>query len=106
MLRLGAYLLPEAGVVVDGERVAEDLDRDLIVEPWDALHEVGGGVVAEVRGQVADAQSCSSSSSSSGRSQSLGERVGSFVECGHLRERYGGEEGGRREGTSGKLLPL
>ena len=101
MLRLGAYLFPEAGVVIDGERVAEDLDRDLVVEPGDALHEVGGGVVAEVRGQVADAQSYSSSSSSSSAgSQSLGECVGCFVECGHLRER---ETEVRKEGEEREL---
>ena len=98
MLRLGAYLFPEAGVVIDGERVAEDLDRDLVVEPGDALHEVGGGVVAEVRGQVADAQSYSSSSSAG--SQSLGECVGCFVECGHLRER---ETEVRKEGEEREL---
>ena len=74
------------------------------MEPGDALHEVGGGVVAEVRGQVADAQSYSSSPYA--RSQSLGECVGCFVECGHLRERDGGKERGRREGTSGKLLSI
>ncbi len=59
VLRFFVDLLPEAGVVIRGEGVAEDLNAGPVVEPGDALHEVRGGVVAEVRRDVADPQTVS-----------------------------------------------
>ena len=56
MLSLVGDLSTEAGAVIGGERVAENLHAAAVVEARDALHEVGGRVVAEVRGEVADAQ--------------------------------------------------
>ena len=59
MLGLVLNLPPEAGVVVGGKRVAEDLDLVMPVEARDTLHEVGGRVIAEVRGDKANPQTTS-----------------------------------------------
>ena len=56
MLRLGGNLASEACVVVDREGIAEDLDAGAVVETRNALHEVGGWVVAEVGRNVADSE--------------------------------------------------
>ena len=54
VLGLAANLLPEVGAIVGGERVAEDLHPAPVVHPRNALHEVGGWVIAEVTRHVAD----------------------------------------------------
>ena len=56
MLRALADLLPERGVVVGRERVAEDLDVGPVVAAGDGLHQVGRGVVAKVGADVPDAK--------------------------------------------------
>ena len=56
MLRLGGNLVSEACVVVDREGIAEDFDAGAVVETRNALHEVGGRVVAEIGGNVADSE--------------------------------------------------
>ena len=48
------------------------------MEPWHTLHEVRGGVIAEVGGEVADSQSPTA------RGKTLGEGVGRFVESSNL----------------------
>ena len=78
MLSFCGYLFPEARVVVYRERVAEDFDRDCVVETGDALHEVGGRMVAEIGGEISDSQSPPT------HSETLGETVGGFVEGDHL----------------------
>ena len=55
MLRLLCNFLTETGAIVGREGVAKDLYPALVVESRDALHEMGGRVVAEVRREVADA---------------------------------------------------
>ena len=59
MFRLLLNFAPEAGLVAGRERVAEYLHLALCVEPWDTLHQVGGGVVAKVRGDIANAKATS-----------------------------------------------
>ena len=56
MLCLSGDLLAEVGAVVGAEAVAEHLHLVGAVEAGDALHQVGGRVVAEVGGDVADPQ--------------------------------------------------
>ena len=56
MLGLLLYLTSEAGVVVRRKGVTEYLHISPAVVPRDTLHQVGGGVVAEVRGHVANPQ--------------------------------------------------
>ena len=57
VLGLARDLLPEGGAVVGLEAVAEDLDAAAVVHAGDGLHEVRGGMVAEVGAHVADAES-------------------------------------------------
>ena len=52
-------LLPEASAIILGERVAKYLHPGFAVEPGHTLHEVRGGMVAEVRGKIAHAKTTS-----------------------------------------------
>ena len=56
MICLCLNLLSERGVVARCECIAEHLHMGPVMQPRDTLHQVGGGVVAEVRGEVADPQ--------------------------------------------------
>ena len=49
-------LLSEGGVVAGREGIAEHFDKRPVMHPWYTLHQVGGGVVAEVRREVANPQ--------------------------------------------------
>ena len=57
MFRLGGNLSSEASVVVGRKGVAKDLHVGPVVETGYTLHEVGGRVVAEIGGEIADSQS-------------------------------------------------
>ena len=56
VLSLRGDLGSEVGAIVRTEGVAEDLYVCLVVQAGDALHQVGRGVVAEVRADVAHPQ--------------------------------------------------
>lgn len=57
MLGLFRDLLSEGALIIWSKGVAENLHFGLIVESWYGLHEMRGGVVAEVRGDIANSQS-------------------------------------------------
>ena len=48
--------LSEASAIVGGEGITEDLDMGFVVKARDALHEVRGGVITEVRRDVTNPQ--------------------------------------------------
>jgi len=54
MLGLAADVLTKGRVVVGSQTVTEDLHLGPIVQAWDGLHEVAGGVIAEVGADVTD----------------------------------------------------
>lgn len=56
MMSLGDDFHPEVCAVVGTERVAENLELLRVVHAWNGLHEMGGGVVAEVGADVAHTQ--------------------------------------------------
>ncbi len=57
VLGLFRDLLSEGALIIWSKGVAENLHFGLIVESWYGLHEMRGGVVAEVRGDIANSQS-------------------------------------------------
>lgn len=53
MLRFFLNFTPKTSLVTIGQGVAENLHSVPIVEARDTLHQVGGGMVAKVRGDIA-----------------------------------------------------